>query len=192
MQDNIVSELTLEYLMNKEQYAKYIGKNAEKTKGANKKDKKFYRKRIVDLTKQLLNNEPSEEILQDIIKSFDSYAKICVDYFKMVDRRDILQEEHENFNSEKNEDDVKNEKDEKDENVYNTNIQQESDKLFMRTFHIKEPNSLEKIVKRKITKISEKPPFVPIQKEINLKDPVLKNKGIRKKNNINNKYEETS
>ena len=38
--------------------------------------------------------------------------------------------------------------DEKDENVYNTNIQQESDKLFMRTFHIKEPNSLEKIVKR--------------------------------------------
>jgi len=31
-----------------------------------------------------------------------------------------------------------------------------------------------------------------MQKDINLKDPVLKNKGIRKKNNINNKYEETS
>ena len=29
-----------------------------------------------------------------------------------------------------------------------------------------------------------------MQKNINLKDPLLKNKGIRKKNNITNKYDE--
>jgi hypothetical protein len=38
----------------------------------------------------------------------------------------------------------------------------------------------------------EKKAIIPLQKDINLKDPNLKNKGICKKNNINNKYEETS
>ena len=58
----------------------------------------------------------------------------------------------------------------------------------MRSFNITEPNALEKLVKRTSTKIAQKPLIMPIQKDINLKDPILKNKGIRKKNNINNKY----
>ena len=62
----------------------------------------------------------------------------------------------------------------------------------MRSFNITEPNALEKLVKRTSTKIAQKPLIMPIQKDINLKDPILKNKGIRKKNNINNKYEEIS
>jgi len=62
----------------------------------------------------------------------------------------------------------------------------------MRSIKITEPNALEKLVKRTTTKICQKAPIIPMQKDINLKDPILKNKGIRKKNNITNKYEETS
>jgi hypothetical protein len=101
----------------------------------------------------------------------------------MLDRRDILQEEHDALMLDKN-----NVSSEGGQTGQNEN-QNEVNKLIMRTFHIKEPNSLEKLVKRRITRINEKPPIIPVQKEINLKDPMLKNKGIRKKNNINNKYD---
>jgi hypothetical protein len=181
--NDFMAEVTLEYLMNKDQYAKYKGQSTTKSKQANKKDKKFYRKRIFEITKQLLNNEPCDHIFPDIVHGFDSYVKMCIDYFKMLDRRDILQEEHDALTLDKNNESSGGEQTGQNE------IQNEVNKLMMRTFHIKEPNSLEKLVKRRITRINEKPPIIPVQKEINLKDPVLKNKGIRKKNNINNKYE---
>uniref|UniRef100_A0A6C0AZG2 Uncharacterized protein n=1 Tax=viral metagenome TaxID=1070528 RepID=A0A6C0AZG2_9ZZZZ len=185
MSEQFLSEVTLEYLMNKEQYAKYISQNKPSVKSANKKDKKFYKKRIYDLTRQLINNEPKEELFPDIIYAFDNYVKMCIDYFKVLDKRDILQEEHD---ASQLEDDING----KNDKIVTMEEQLESDKLIMRTFHIREPNSLEKLVKRKITRVREKPPIIPVQKEINLKDPLLKNKGIRKKNNINNKYEESS
>ena len=59
----------------------------------------------------------------------------------------------------------------------------------MRSIKIQEPNSLEKLVKRTQTK-HVKQMILPREKEINLKDPILKNKGIREKKNITNKYEE--
>ena len=40
--------------------------------------------------------------------------------------------------------------------------------------------------------VPKEEPVLPKQKDINLKDPALKNKGIRKKKNINNKYEDDS
>ena len=65
----------------------------------------------------------------------------------------------------------------------------EINKLMMRSIKIMEPNALEKLVKRTITK-KEVEPIIPQQKDINLQDPILKNKGIRKKKNITNKYDE--
>ena len=59
----------------------------------------------------------------------------------------------------------------------------------MRSIKMSEPNALEKMVKRTSTRVISKA-IIPIQKEINLKDPILKNKGIRKKNNITNIYED--
>jgi hypothetical protein len=58
----------------------------------------------------------------------------------------------------------------------------------MRSFKITKP-SLDNFVKIKYTK---KPSEIvlPKQKDINLKDPDLRNKGIRKKKNIINKYDE--
>ena len=45
---DLISKLTLECLMNDKQYSKYISRNNI----ASQKDKKFYKKRIYDLTKK--------------------------------------------------------------------------------------------------------------------------------------------
>jgi hypothetical protein len=58
----------------------------------------------------------------------------------------------------------------------------------MRSIKITTP-PLDKFVKRKTTKVEEKL-IMPKQKEINLNDPELKLKGITKKKNITNKYDE--
>ena len=220
MSDELISDLTLEFLMNRNQYARYIkSKNNNSISNTNnmtnKKDKKFYKRRIFDLTKQLLNNETPENMLPDVVVAFDSYIKICINYFKVLDKTDIIQEDYINttnpdmnldvyididnivtsINNDNNDDD---DHDNNDNKQSPASFQKEIDTLFMRSIKIVEPNSLEKLVKRK-SLILKKKQFIPLQKDINLKDPSLKNKGIIKKNNnsnnsnnnnINNTYEE--
>jgi hypothetical protein len=181
MNDDLITEITLECLMNKNQYAKRVSEQSITTKKDTiRKDKKFYKKRIFDLTKKLLNNEKPETMYPDVGSAFDSYARVCVEYFKVLDKSDIIQEDYNGMS---------------DENLNSVPLDpsynsQEVNLAMMRSIKISEPNSLEKLVKRTATKL-EKKQFVPMQKDINLKDPNLKNKGICKKNNINNKYEET-
>ena len=56
MNDSLITEITLECLMNKNQYAKRVSEQSVTTKKDTiRKDKKFYKKRIFDLTKKLLN-----------------------------------------------------------------------------------------------------------------------------------------
>ena len=191
MSDNFISEITLEYLMNKDQYAKYIinksnnGTGSNSTSNSNRKDKKFYKKRIYDLTKQLINNEKPEGIYSGIIDTFELYTKVCIEYFKTLDKTDIIQEDYNGLIT----DVSHNAGVHTLQNAQNT---EEANKLMMRLVKITEPNSLEKLVKRTMIKnVDAKPNIPPKQKEINLKDPILKNKGIRKKKNITNKYDET-
>ena len=179
-QFNYVDQLTLECLMNKDQYSLHM-KPASTSKKINNSDRKFYKKRIYDLTKQLLNNQTTDKMFPDIVFSFESYIKACIEYFKVLDKSDILQQDYQDlpegdhFPPELNTDHISN--------------SQEADQLMFKTIKIQEPNALEKLVKRTTTKL-KKPMILPREKEINLKDPNLKNKGIRKKNNINNNYDD--
>ena len=181
---NYVDEVTLECLMNKEQYGKHVRKMPAIPTKVNNSDRKFYKKRIYDLTKQLLNNEPiTENIFPDVTKGFQSYIKACVDYFKTLDKTDILQEDYQSIEDSLN-------RDRNNEiNVDYVSSTQEANQMMMRSIKIQEPNSLEKLVKRTQTK-HVKQMILPREKDINLKDPILKNKGIREKKNITNKYEE--
>lgn len=182
MTDKFISDVTLEYMMNKQQYAKHIVDHSTilKKETSSRKDKKFYRRRIIDLTKRLLNNEKPETMFPDVTSAFEYYSKICVEYFKVLDKTDILQEDYIDISS-------------NSVNEINNDFLSESyidaDNLMMRSIKIQEPNALEKLVKRKSTKM-KKQTILPLQKNINLKDPNLKNKGICKKNNIDNKYEQ--
>ena len=190
MSTEYVNQVTLECLMNKDTYKKYVA--TKKKSVVNKKDQKFYRRRILSLTKELLYPEevaektttsttPSTPNNPNIVSLFQMYSKACIEYFKTLDKNDIIQEDYSTLTAtettEMSAEDIK--------------TQAEIDQQFMRSIHVKEPTTLDKFVKRSTTAPKEAP-ILPKQKDINLRDPALKNKGIRKKKNITNKYEEES
>ena len=177
--DNFLTQATLDYLINTKQYK--INLSNSENKKINRKDKKFYRKRIINLIKDLLTKEESEIIVTPDIKSaFDNLVKICINYFKILDRNDIIQEDYNGFDEEINE--------EKELSETEKFLKEENEKLLMRSVKMT-TNSLDKFIKIKMTKQPEEL-IIPQQKEINLKDPNLKNKGINKKKNIINNYDE--
>ena len=189
--DDFLNQVSLDFLINKKQYKNHSISFTENTinKKINKKDKKFYRRRILSLTKDLLSKERQDsasaesesEIPPDIKYMFDNFIKACVHYFKILDRNDIIQEDYNEF------------KDKIKENIEINDesykiLKEENEKLLMRSVKITNP-SLDNFIKINMTK-QTKELIIPQQKEINLKDPILKNKGIDKKKNIINNYEE--
>ena len=104
------------------------------------------------------------------------YTRVCIEYFKMLDKNDILQEDYSTLLN--NTSEINNNP---QIDINNLNNNSESDKLLMRSIKITEPNSLEKLVKRKSTKNIKKDVHLPIQKNIDLKDPIFKKKGIKEK-----------
>ena len=78
-------------------------------------------------------------------------------------------------------------------NIENIGSTEQANQLMMRSIKLSHPPSLlDNFVKVKNTK-PQVEPIIPKQKDINLKDPVLKNKGIlyskKKKKNITNNYD---
>jgi hypothetical protein len=169
MSDNLVNQITLDCLTNKEQYNRCLQNKISKI--VCRQEKKFYKKRLVDLTKDLLSKPSVYEktIFPDVKYAFDVYIKTCVEYFKSLDNNDILQEEYKNIEPGLVS---------KEEEKVIQKTQQEADKLLMRSINIVKP--LDKFVKRTSTK-KEEEVIIPKQKEIDLADPALKNKGIIKK-----------
>ena len=91
-----VNQVTLDCLLNKHQYEKYISKKI--SKDVDKKEKRFYRKRILNLTKDLLSSEVEvTNLLPDVKYAFDNYIRACIHSFKVLDSNDIIQSEYENI-----------------------------------------------------------------------------------------------
>ncbi len=185
--DKLINKITLECLLNKSQYDKYLSSNIVNLATINKRDKKFYRKRILQLTKDILINVQQESLPNDIIFAFENYVKHCSQYFKMIDKTDIIQNDYKNDDTEINHSLI-----DSNVNIDNSIIisTDEANKLMMRSIKT-DKYTLDKFVK--ITSITKEQPIIPLQKEINLKDPILRNKGvvqsIGKKKNIVNNYE---
>jgi len=176
--NSIIQEITMDCLMSREQKQKL--KEYSIKQSYNKKDKKFYRRRILNLTREMLLNNYNDDTLPDVKFAFENYVKTCIGYFKIKDEVDILQEEYiDNIL-----DDATNDKLDIDDIV----SPEEADKLMMRSIKINKL-PLDNFVKIKYMK-PEKEMIIPKQKEINLKDPILKKKGIREKNNIHNSYKD--
>ena len=72
-----------------------------------KKDKKFYRKRILALTKNLLSNDETD-FPSEIERYFKEYIGSCIDYFKTVDNNDLRQDEYRYMDEDKDEDKLTN------------------------------------------------------------------------------------
>ena len=166
MSDEFINRVTMDCLLNKGQYYK----SSTVTRN-NKKDKKFYKKRIYNLTRDLIVNKEQEMCFPaDIGSAFDNYVNTCIAYFKNLDKTDILQDDYKDIV-------------EPIQTDINEQSIEKADKLLMRSIQF---TPLDNFVTKKVS--IKKEIILPQQKEINLKDPVLKTKGLKK--NITNKYDE--
>ena len=139
-------------------------------------DRRFYKKRLISLFKNILKGE---EILEDIKHAHDEFVHDAIKYFKLIDKRDILQKEHDAR--------VKLATEKPQTDVYSSNIKEYEEAQDLLSSANKEimrekktgGNLDEFITKKKITTV---PPMnMPVKKAIDLKDPTLKNKGIKHK-----------
>ena len=171
MSSELINKITLDYLLN----GNCVSIQTEKT--VNKKDKRFYRKRIYNLIKELLIlKEQPENLSPDVSYTFDCFVNASVNYFKNLDTTDIIQEDYKSIDT----NDVNETAVENDKSIELAN------KLMMRSIQLNQ-NSLRNFVTKKASQ--KKILILPKQREIDLKDPILKTKGIPKKN-ITNKYDE--
>jgi len=83
--NSFVEQVTLELLMNKSQYHKYVSKNNPEEFGAiqtQHKDVDTYKDSILELTEELLTNK-YKNVNTEVNELFDGYVKAVVNYFKM-------------------------------------------------------------------------------------------------------------
>ena len=154
-----VNEITLKYLMNPIHYDRYL----EETTESNKEflvDKKFYRKRIINITKNMFKDQFESDHLKDI---FDLYIQNLISYFKEIDTKDIIQREYKHLVLLS-----------KEPNILDKKTMNKIDSTIFVEPKPQTLNSFVKIVHD--TRNDEK---LPIQKDIDLKDPKLKKKGIK-------------
>ena len=83
--NEFIDNITLELLMNKGQYNKYISKtHPEKYEKVKEFQEKLYKYKydIIDLTKELLEN-PEKEITNEVNDIFEAYTKKLIHFFEM-------------------------------------------------------------------------------------------------------------
>lgn len=195
---NNIDLLTFEYFSKQNSYNKFL-KTVNKendTNLINKHDKKFYKKRIINETKKMIKNEFENEILKD---SFNRYIFSLVNYFKFQDKIDILQEEYKELNIDRsiypiNEvntelyDDITNDTYTFDDiNIDNMDYNNNSVNELLYNFNKKEFNKMVTldnfIIKENKETNKDKSRIIPLQKNIDLREPSLKTKGLKLKNN---------
>ena len=181
MSQSLVDQITLDCLLNKETMGKHVMKQREKQ--INKDDFIFYRKRIFNLFKEIINNNSPDDLAPDVKYAYDTFIKSAIHYFKISDNNDLLQEEYKDV--------LVFQEDTSIPNLDFSGNLDEANKCMMRSVKMDFP-TLDKYVKR-VSNKKENKIILPKQREVDIKNPELKNKGIKNteiKKNITNIYED--
>lgn len=199
--DEYLNQITLKYLTSVDYQNDCLGSDDKHSEGKERnkinkskqsgskiyrqKDKKFYKKRISNIIKLLLNdgvdndnnnkdntniNQPNCPLFPDIKNTFDIFIRTCIDYLKSQDKCDIIQNDYNNFPDVSKPDTVTLES--ANNTIINNN---EINALMMRKI-LKKKNSIDSFVKRTSTR--QTATIIPQKKKINLHDPELKTKGL--------------
>ena len=200
---DVINYITLETMSNNDSYTKYLKRNKLDHDAVLKKEKKFYRKRIIALTKDILFNNvnanasspavaPCEStttttattlIVQHdipkvddvIISAFNTFARLCISHFKFKDTMDTIQYEYKDMNQQTCPGgDVHDDDGGGDEDMSN-NIN-EANKLCMKQTDKKILTLDNYVIK---TSAPKKEMILPKTKNVNLKDPKFKKKDIK-------------
>ena len=169
--NDYINNLTIEYLINPQQLEKINSKNGNNNIST---DIEFYDKRINNITKEMTKGLYQSENLKQV---FLQYARSLIYHFKNIDKKDFIQEQYNNLNSN---DILINNKNKIDKinhlNDNNEVIISKKDKKY----------NLDKFVKIKNPLQSKE--IIPDLKVYDLTSPELKNKGVKvKKKKLQNK-----
>lgn len=184
---NEIDNITLSYFANKSQYTSILKKTEENNDKKFINDKKFYKKRVLDMTKRLFREE---ETNTQLIGFFNTYVKSCVNYLKFLDKSDIIQEKYGSMNVDENQEKTISEIDASGDNIDIENMEYKNcDYLFSKPEDVKKLN-LDTFVIKTVTNPPQK--IIPKRENINIKTKEHKTKGILKKKNIDNIYEDAT
>jgi len=116
MSEELVNQLTLNFLISSNQLQKLNKKIKENTENNRKSDKEIYRDRIQKLFNDLLVNNNSESLIQEVKTGFDFFVDKCIYYFKALDNNELLEKERTNSLNDNNyiKDDIDFEKEERE------------------------------------------------------------------------------
>jgi hypothetical protein len=113
MSEDLVNQLTLNFLISKNQLHKLNKKIKEDASNLLQEDKKIYGERIKQLFMNLINNNYPDDLLYDVRNSFDLFLNKSIYYFKERDHNELIEKERqdkdeiaEDINFEKEERDI--------------------------------------------------------------------------------------
>ena len=86
---NNINNDILQYLTNPHYH--YSNNNIDNNNNINEYDKKFYRKRILSMGKEIY---ACNHITENINKAYDNYIYLAVNYCKMIDKKEIIQSDY--------------------------------------------------------------------------------------------------
>lgn len=159
-----INSITLEFLLN----PNYLEKIKTKSNSSDIFEEiQFYKKRIVSITKEMIKGNYENDDIKNI---FFQYTNSLIYHFKNIDKKDLIQEEYNNLTLS-----------EKKNFLNNCNYLTESDDIIKIT---KKDNNynLDKFVKIKNSKnLKFEKNIIPNLKVLDLTNPDLKEKGVRKK-----------
>ena len=184
MSDDFVNRVTLDCLLNKEMYSNQI--KTKKERALSKEDKRFYRKRIYSLFKEIISGKPPQDLFLDVKSTYETFVTTAINYFKAIDRSDIIQSE---YGESVSVEDLSNNTIDGSMNCSINDATDYNESLLssLRSVKMNTP-TLDKYVTKTRTKKKEEL-ILPQQKDINLQNPEFKSKGV-KKNNITSIYED--
>ena len=188
---NPIDNITLTLFANKSQYEHVIKKKELFNNNEFSLDKKFYKKRVIDLTKKLFRNGIDDLQLYD---SFNCYIKSCINHLKFIDKKDIIQDKYNSMMDMSCNTDDDNDNDDDDDEKYDINncdillTKNKVKQINLDTFVIKkkQKENIKILPKKEIINIHTKE-----YKTKGIKAKGIKAKGLPKKKNINNIYEES-
>ena len=115
---NPIDNITLTLFANKSQYEHVIKKKELFNNNEFSLDKKFYKKRVIDLTKKLFRNGIDDLQLYD---NFNCYIKSCINHLKFIDKKDIIQDKYNSMMDMSCNTDDDNDNDDDDDEKYDIN-----------------------------------------------------------------------
>ena len=191
-----VDNVTLDLMVNQPQYERYLRAREADLNGKYDRAKRFYKKRIMEMTRDLLKGETLSDIF--VLQAFDAYAKSCITYFRNKDKNDTLQEEYiaecnavgylppiVETQTESIKSHTENDEDGDDSGGNRVPMADSSKRkleiLLSFDKHKQHTPTLDTYVIKTSTSSPVAAPIIPKKKEINLDDPKFKTKDIKPK-----------